>query len=123
MKFLLDTLFSLVAAALVVTAATAEERRPHGRLWRWSVVAYSGAVAADAASSWGRPELNPVLRGADGRFDGRSMLVKGALSGGWLLIQWGAVRANPKLERVFSRINFVAAGATGAVAVRNARLP
>jgi hypothetical protein len=79
---------------------------PQSKLYSISVAALIGANAADLASSWGRPELNPLLTpgSTGGRFGWQSATIKLGLAGG------------------FAISNFVAAGAMSAVAVRNQTL-
>lgn len=55
--------------------------------WRMSQVALVAGSAIDAHSSYGKRELNPILKGSDGRFDGRSTLIKSAITGGMILWQ------------------------------------
>jgi hypothetical protein len=60
-------------------------RRPAARwrtVWRVSQALLAGADAADAASSWGKNEANPLVR-AGQRFSYGSLAIKlGALTGG-----------------------------------------
>lgn len=77
-----------------------------------------GATSLDMASSWGRPELNPLLRSADGRFGARGLTVKLAVFGGVELVKWRIARRHGKFARVLS---LAPAGAYTGVAVRNWR--
>lgn len=88
-------------------------------LWKLSAVALAGALAADTASSWGRPELNPLVRGQAGRFDGRSFGLKAGIAGGGLLAQYLLLRKAPQAEKAAAWTNFGAAGLLGAAAIRN----
>lgn len=76
------------------------------------------ATSLDMASSWGRPELNPLLRSADGRFGARGLTVKLAVFGGVEVIKWRIARRHGKFARVLS---LAPAGAYGTVAARNWR--
>ena len=78
--------------ALVGTLA-AQELRPHTwtrdtlpppdhHVWEISIAAMVAGSVADAKTSWGLHELNPVLRGADGRFGMRAVEIKAAVTGG-----------------------------------------
>lgn len=86
-----------------------------------SVAALIGANAADLASSWGRPELNPLLSpgSSGGRFGWQAATIKLGLAAGSLVIQRVILRRRPDLHRTFAVSNFIAAGAMGGVAIRN----
>ncbi|MCS6953845.1 MAG: hypothetical protein NZM33_13435 [Bryobacteraceae bacterium] len=85
-----------------------------------------GAVqVADVASSRGMPEANPLLRDGSGQFHvGRAMWIKLGASAGLLTLEAILARRerDRNLYKPFSVINLGAAGAVGAVAVRNARM-
>jgi hypothetical protein len=96
------------------------------RWWRVSVAVLSAAHVADAASSYGRQEANPALRGAGGAFTGRSVAVQAAVSAGVVAAQWMILRKQPperreRLERVAAVVNFGAASLAGTTAVINWR--
>ncbi|MBA4182105.1 MAG: hypothetical protein C0506_16080 [Anaerolinea sp.] len=97
---------------------------PQSKLYSISVAALIGANAADLASSWGRPELNPLLTpgSSGGRFGWQAATIKLGLAGGSLLFQRYVLRRRPELQRGFAISNFIAAGAMSAVAVRNQTL-
>jgi hypothetical protein len=96
----------------------------NGSAFKWSMTAYIGANALDAASSWNRQEANPLLRGrgADGRFDGQSLAIKAGIVGAVVGVEWLILRRRPDWKGWMGKMNFVAAGATGGVAVRNWRV-
>lgn len=90
---------------------------------RWCRVAYpislgslAAASAADAATSWGRNELNPMLGG--GRFGGRAMALKLSFTVGGTVAQRPLLKS-PQGCRAASIGNFIGAGILGAVAARN----
>lgn len=85
---------------------------------RLSLVALAGSTAADAATSWRRHETNPLLAGSDGRFGWRGVAMKGASFAGMITLDRWMVR-HPRFRVV---VNFAAAGAFTAMAVRNARV-
>jgi hypothetical protein len=89
------------------------------KLWKFSALALAGALAADSASSWGRPELNPLVRGNAGRFDARSFGLKASIAGGGLLTQYLLLRKAPQAEKAAAWTNFGAAGLLGAAAIHN----
>lgn len=89
------------------------------KLWWASVAALAAASLFDARSSWGRQELNPLLRGAAGRFDARSIEIKTGIVAAGLFGQWLAVRRRPKLAAPLGAVNAVTAGVTAAATVHN----
>ncbi len=108
----------LLILGLVPCLLWAGEAR-HKRFWLASVGAVLATAALDAHSTWGRPELNPVLRGASGRFDARSLSVKVGIVGGFLLAQVPWTRRNPSRQKSLSIVNWGMASATGVLATHN----
>lgn len=92
---------------------------PAPRLWKASLVALAVAAVADLATSYGKRELNPALRGSDGRFGGRGIAVKSLVTGSALAGQWFLVRRAPESGRYAAIANFGMAGVFTAVAVHN----
>jgi hypothetical protein len=90
-----------------------------GRLWTASAITYTGAMAADAASSWNHYELNPVLQDRTGRFNGRGLAIKTGITGAVLLGEWLILRRRPSLARAVTIINFGVAAPVMAVAIHN----
>ncbi len=91
-------------------------------LWRTSIAALVAAHAIDIHSSWGKHELNPTLASGNGNFGREGALIKVALTGGLLGIEYLVTRRsnpNSKLQRALAAINFGAAGAVGSVAMHN----
>lgn len=79
-----------------------------------------GATSLDAASSWGRIELNPLLRSADGRFGARGVGIKLAIFGGVEFAKWSLLRKGHRGRWVRS-LSLGPAAAFGGVAARNWR--
>jgi len=73
----------------------------------------------DMHSSWGKRELNPLLRGAGGRFDTRGMAIKSSIVGAAVGFEWLLLRKEPSLGNALAGANLGLAAWTGAVAVRN----
>jgi len=111
----------LILAFLTATISLAADLK-HSKfarvLWRVSEVVLVAATTADAASSWGRPEINPVL---GHQFGARGIAVKAGLMGGVLALQEFSVRRgmNPKAA---AALNFAGAGVFGYAAIHNTRL-
>ena len=110
MKHLCTVVFLL---AFVVPAVSADDR-----LWA-SQLALVAANAADAHSSFGHPEANPLLRGPDGEFGARGALIKVAALTCLLVTEHLVTRKHPSTRRAFLWINWAGAGGAAAVAARN----
>ena len=95
------------------------ESRGH-KLLKWSWGALVAGNVADSASSWGRPELNPVL---GPRFGSRSTAIKFAVTGAVIGVEALLTRKHSELERPFAWGNFAMTGVLTGIAVRNYRLP
>ena len=117
----------ICAAALSAqTISSAEHPASRGKkLWMWSLAALAAGNIADMHSSWGRPEANPLLAGANGRFDWRSASIKLGIQAPLIGFQlWRAHRnPSPSLYKSYTITNFAVGGAFGAVAIHNYRLP
>ena len=105
----------LIASVLLCLCQTGRSQDSY----RWSLVAMGASQALDIHSSMGGYELNPVL--GRGQFGKRQISIKAAIVGGWQLTQWLIVRRWPEARRAATWVNYGAAGATGAVAIRNYR--
>ena len=93
---------------------------PSGRaFYRWSVAVLAASSTADAASSWRRPEANPVLAGSGSTFGAGSVAVKLGLVGSSFLLERLVLRHRPDLYRRVAWLNFGIAGALGAVVRHN----
>ena len=121
----------VVACLLWAVCACAETRnlmehpRPGARpskLWRFSVAALAAGSAADAWSSYGRTEVNPLLRSPSGTFSARALGIKAAIAGGGVAAQWIVLRKRPESARVAAITNFGMAGLFTGVAARNWRI-
>jgi hypothetical protein len=113
----------LLFIVLLLPAASGAQRRSRWRAaWRVSQAVLAGADAADAASSWGKNEMNPLVR-VGGRFSYGSLAIKlGALAGG-LAAQHYIVRKAPERMPLLASANLAIAGLLGSIAARNLRVP
>jgi hypothetical protein len=100
-------------------ALGAEQSPLLGKLWVASALLLGGAAVADAITSRGQYELNPVL--GRGQFGRRQVGIKIALTGGSIGAQAFGVRRWPWMRRVFVVANVATAGALAGVAARNER--
>lgn len=90
-----------------------------GTWWKISAMLTAAAAAADAHSSWGRMELNPVLRSSNGRFGLQGIAIKSLVTGGSIGAQYILLRRNPKAEKYGVAINMLMAGIMGTAATTN----
>lgn len=95
--------------------------RKRSTAWKISAAVLGAAMAADAASSWGRREANPLVAGAGGRFGWQGAAIKGGVLGGVLATQWILSRRTPQARSAFVWTNFATAGGLSGVAIRNWR--
>jgi hypothetical protein len=96
-------------------------RRPGKKFWM-SVAALGIATFADAYSSRGRVERNPLLQNEHGRFSaGRAMMIKSATAAGVVGLELWMMRRHPGpgTERASTFANFASAGIFAGVAVYN----
>src|SRR5262245_12924423 len=119
---------TLVVCLLCVAPGFAETRnllehpKPGARpskLWRISVAALAAGSAADAWSSYGRPEANPLLRTPGGHFSAQSVGIKAVIAGSTVAAQWLMLRKRPEASKAAAITNFGMAAVFTGVAVRN----
>lgn len=92
------------------------------QFYQWSVLALVAGNAADAVSSWRRPEENPVLAIPGASFSVQSIALKAGFVGASLLIEHWALKNHSGLYRPLAWMNVAIAGGLGGVAARNASL-
>ena len=111
--------FILLLTVLLLPAASAADRPSRwSAVWRVSQAMLAGADAADAASSWGKNEANPLVR-AGQRFSYGSLAIKmGALTGG-MVAQHYILRKAPNKTPLFASTNLAAAAMLAVVAEHN----
>ena len=96
---------------------------PPGRaFYGWSVAILAASSAADVASSWRRPEANPVLAPPGSTFGAGSVAIKLGLVGTSFVLERLVLRHRPDLYRRVAWLNFGIAGALGAVVQHNVSL-
>lgn len=103
------------------------------RLWRISLVTLSVANALDVHSSLGKHELNSTLASPSGTLGTQGVLIKSALQGGLMGIEYlvtrshssGSLVARPrsKLYRTLAIINFASTGVITGIAIHNYTVP
>jgi hypothetical protein len=87
-----------------------------------SVAMLAASSAADVASSWRRPEANPVLASPGSTFGAASVAIKLGLVGSSILLERLVLRHRPDLYGRVAWLNFGTAGALGAVVEHNMSL-
>lgn len=112
----------LVLSMLLPAASAAESGVRWRAVWRVSQALLAGADAADAASSWGKQEANPLVRSGQ-RFSYGSLAIKLGALGGGLAAQHLILRKTPGTAPLFATANLAAAGMLGIVAAHNMRIP
>ncbi len=113
----------LVLSIFLLPAVSAADRPSRWRaVWRVSQALLAGADAADAASSWGKNEANPLVR-AGQRFSYGSLAIKLGALGGGLAAQHYILRKAPEQVPLFASANLAAAAMLGVVAGRNMQVP
>lgn len=85
-----------------------------------SIAAMSAASAADAYTSWQRPEANGILA-HNGKFGGKGVSIKAGTLIGIVLMEY-KIRHNERMRRPFVMGNFANAGVSTFAAIRNVRL-
>ena len=89
------------------------------RLWKTSLAVMAAASAADLLSSLGKRELNPLLRGSDGRFGTRGIAFKAGLTGGAMLSQILLVRKSSYATPYATVANFGMTGLFTSATIHN----
>jgi len=74
--------------------------------WKISLAALVGSQAADAATSYGMRELNPLLASANGGFEIRAAVTKMGVTGALVGIEYLIVRKYPRSAGVISKLNW-----------------
>jgi hypothetical protein len=89
------------------------------RVWMWSLVPLVASQALDSASSYGMRELNPALADRDGGFGVRSTVLKFAVTGALIGVEYLIVRKSERSSKLFAVLNWTVAGVTTGLAVHN----
>jgi hypothetical protein len=120
-------------ASFTETRLTVPQQRPlvdpkligSRRLWRVSVGALGVANALDIHSSWNKHELNSTLAGSNGTFGAQGALLKVAMQGGLVGIEYLITRHHPSARayRAISFLNFGIAAGISSVAAHNYTIP
>jgi hypothetical protein len=119
--------FLLISATLCLAQSfeANPERSTHGedhhRLWVTSCIALVAASGLDAASSWNKSEMNPLLQSAGGRFGAKGVSIKFLITGAMIAPQF-YFRHNRTAQKWFAFSNFAEAGVVSGIAVRNFRI-
>lgn len=112
-------LFALAVPSHAQNFIRLEAPQKTSKLWKISAFVLGGATALDAASSWGRPELNPLLSGPNGRFGSQGIALKSGLAAGTIGIQYFLLRKRPAAQKYAVVSNFAISGFLGVAAASN----
>jgi hypothetical protein len=110
--------FLLFTFVLLPVVSAADRPSRWRAVWRVSQALVAGANAADATSSWGKNEANPLVR-AGQRFSYGSLAIKVVAVGGGLAAQHYVLRRTPEYTPWLASANLAAAAMLGAVAGHN----
>ena len=91
--------------------------------WKLSLLALAATHSVDAATSWNKRELNPMLSPNSGAFGLQTLAIKCAITAGSIGLQAILLRHRPELAKMFARINFLESGVIGATAIHNSFVP
>ncbi len=116
------TRFVLVLTLAANGFAASPAKSTSKKVWLLSAAMLVAASLADAHTSLGRPEANPLLRNPRGDFSpARAVALKSAAVGGTLALEICLTRSRPELRRASSLVNFGSAAALAAATAHNAR--
>lgn len=107
-------------ALLLLLLRPAFAREHPNRSLAWSIVAMSAASAADAYTSWHRPEANGILA-RNGQFGAKGVSIKTGTLIGIALMEY-KMRRNERMRGPFIVGNFANAGVSTFAAVHNWRI-
>jgi hypothetical protein len=114
---------SPAAAVQNLVQPKARQARPKMKGWKISLLALAAAHSADAATSWNKRELNPLLSPSSGAFGGQTLAIKCAMTAASVGLQAIVLRRHPELAKMFARVNFMESGVIGATAIHNSFVP
>ena len=116
----------LPAAPNAIVERSLRTVEPHGTVppgrtfYRWSVAILAASSAADVASSWRRPEANPVVAGPGSSFGAGSVAIKLGLVGSSFLLERLVLRHRPDLDH---RVAWLDCGIAGVQPLAEGFLP
>jgi hypothetical protein len=111
--------FSPLVRAGEVTSDSPPRNAPVATSWKLSLAPLLASQGLDAASSYGKRELNPLLAGPQGQFGVSSVMVKVGVTSGLIGVEYLIVKAHPASARFFTKVNWAAAGITTGIAAHN----
>jgi hypothetical protein len=114
---------SPAAAAQTLVQPEVRQAKPGMKEWKFSLLALAAAHSADAATSWNKKELNPVLSPSGGAFGGQMLAIKCGITAASVGLQAIVLRRHPELAKMFARFNFLESGIIGATAIHNSFVP
>lgn len=111
------------AAVRALVQSDTRQAKPKIMEWKFSLLALAAAHSADAATSWNKRELNPLLSPTGGAFGAQMLAIKCAVTAGSITMQAVLLKHHPQLAKMFARFNFIESGVIGATAIHNSFVP
>jgi hypothetical protein len=111
----------LLLASVALSAEGISRTRPGKKRWWASVAALAAASVLDIHSSWRRREINPMLRGPEGRFGARGLVIKSSILGASCGVQWMLLDKEPRRNGALVGMNAGLAAWSATAAARNHR--
>lgn len=94
-------------------------KSPLHKFFRVTQAALIAGQSLDCASSWGKYELNPILRSHDGTFGARGLSLKMGITAGTIAAEWFIKRKSAKAETFLIPLNLSVTGLFAGQAVHN----
>ena len=112
---------SILLIFLAVSAQAEAASNKWRKVWKLSLVVMASANFADAASSYGHIETNPILASANGRFGRKGLALKVGVGAGLVVVEFLLHHKRPvfEVERAAAIVNFAVAGGFSAAAIHN----
>ena len=104
----------------VLAAASHAQAASWHRVWHITQAALLASTTADVASSYGKPELDPLL--GRGRYGVRQASLEFGITGAMIAVQQIAVRHKPFLAKRMAIVNLVRVGFFTGLAAHNESL-
>lgn len=109
----------LIAASLNAAEPVAVSGSDWRVAYRWSAASLLAATTADAVSTAGLQERNPLLRSRDGSLSTRGVGIKYGIAVGTLVAQHFVLRRHPERRKLAAVVNFATAAGFSVIAAHN----
>jgi hypothetical protein len=111
---------SILLIFLAVSAQAEAASNKWRKVWKASLVVMASASFVDAASSYGRVEINPILA-SNGRFRRKALALKVSIGAGLAVAEFLLHHKRPEseVEMPAALVNFATAATFSAAAIHN----